>query len=64
MAEAIIYPGISDEDLKSLEDTLKKRDVEYAISPNESSGGWHSVVSIYGEVYHNSPTLLKRLGAF
>lgn len=61
MAEAEIYPGINKEDLESLEEMLKGRGIEYSISPNTTSGGYRSMVSIDGEVYHNSATLLRHL---
>ncbi len=61
MPEAIIYPGINNEYLESLKGTLERRGIEYSISPTGSSGEYRSTVSIGGDLYHNSATLLKRL---
>ena len=61
MVKAEIYPGISDENLESLKGTLEGRGIEYSISPNTTSGGWRSMVSIDGEYYYDSPTLIRHL---
>lgn len=61
MAEAIIYPGMNDEDLESLKETLEKREIEYSVSPTGISEGYCSMVVIDGHFYHNSATLLRHL---
>lgn len=61
MAEAIIYPGMNNEDLESLQETLGRKSIKYSISPAGNSGEYRSMIEIYGEMFHNSPTLLRYL---
>lgn len=61
MMETIIYPGMNDEDLESLKETLEKRGIEHSVSPAGYSDRYLSMVSMDGEFYHNGATLLRHL---